>query len=411
MSQLTVIGGTYREVCVSPSWDQLYGSGLRAAVACAELAPDAVELVTWCDDSEKAELRFRVASYGVVLNEHSRTQPVVFSYEHPLAVPVFSTGSGVLEQVASTRHDVELALLFGILEVEPEVYAKRMVFDPQAGERAARIPANVSELCIVANLIEAQALLGGAEAAQVFGAVGAARELREQSNATAVVVKDGARGVAVATREILDQVPCYKTAEVFSIGSGDVFSAIFSWAWMLGGSPPLEAADIASRATAQYCGTATLPIPSNCCDWIHMSPLSVRNRLADRAGVIYLAGPFFTVAERWFVAETCRCLRQAGFEVFSPFHDVGLGGAAEDIAARDLEGLEKCDAVFAIADNLDAGTMFEIGCAASRRIPVVVYAERVCELDLTMLVGAGGKVCRDFTTAIYELQWLVGSRE
>jgi len=92
-----------------------------------------------------------------------------------------------------------------------------------------------------------------------------------------------------------------------------------------------------------------------------------------------------------------------GVEVFSPFHDVGLGGA--DVAQRDLEGLKQCRAVFAVLNGNDPGTVFEIGFARANGMPVTVYAERNSQSDLTMFEGTGCRVCADYTTALYSAIW------
>jgi nucleoside 2-deoxyribosyltransferase len=89
--------------------------------------------------------------------------------------------------------------------------------------------------------------------------------------------------------------------------------------------------------------------------------------------------------------------------VFSPFHDVGFGG--QDVAKRDLVGLDECKAVFGIINGNDPGTIFELGYAVAKNKPVSVYAERSQPSDLTMLEGTGCKVFSDYTTAMYNAIW------
>lgn len=36
---MIIAGGTYGERCYHPRWDQIYGSGLRSAVALADVSP------------------------------------------------------------------------------------------------------------------------------------------------------------------------------------------------------------------------------------------------------------------------------------------------------------------------------------------------------------------------------------
>jgi nucleoside 2-deoxyribosyltransferase len=76
------------------------------------------------------------------------------------------------------------------------------------------------------------------------------------------------------------------------------------------------------------------------------------------------------------------------------------------VAKLDLDGLEGCDSVFAILDGLDAGTLFEIGYAASKGIPVIAFAQCVDDRDLLMIEGNPMcRVIRDFPTAIYHAAW------
>lgn len=48
---------------------------------------------------------------------------------------------------------------------------------------------------------------------------------------------------------------------------------------------------------------------------------------------VYLAGPFFTLEEPWVVGQARRDLKAMGLDVFSPYHDVGLG-TAEDVVKK-----------------------------------------------------------------------------
>lgn len=179
---------------------------------------------------------------------------------------------------------------------------------------------------------------------------------------------------------------------------------------MLKGYDPLTAADTASRAAAHYCATSSLPIPDDPSQWAHGSPVAYGPGASKgKRPLVYLAGPLFNVQERWFVAEVRRCVQAMGLDVFSPFHDVGVEGSTSEIAGRDLDGLARAIAVFAIADGLDAGTMFEVGYAIRSGVPVVAYAEKANAAELTMLTGTGVKVCTDFATALYKLGWTVMS--
>ena len=119
---------------------------------------------------------------------------------------------------------------------------------------------------------------------------------------------------------------------------------------------------------------------------------------------MYVAGPFFSIAERWLVDEARGALLDQGVAVFSPFHDVGVGPANE-VVHQDLAAIDKCDAMLAIMDGTDPGTVFEIGYARSRGVPVVVLAENVRDESMKMTSGSGCQLMTDFVSAVYKSAW------
>ena len=120
---------------------------------------------------------------------------------------------------------------------------------------------------------------------------------------------------------------------------------------------------------------------------------------------VYLAGPFFTLAQLWVVTQAREALQQMGLKVFSPYHDVGHG-SAEDVVDKDLQAIKDCDLVLAIVDGLDAGTLYEIGYARAIDRPVVVYCEQEKREDLKMMEGSACHLVADFTSAIYRTVWV-----
>jgi nucleoside 2-deoxyribosyltransferase len=199
-------------------------------------------------------------------------------------------------------------------------------------------------------------------------------------------------------------IPAYETQHVWKIGSGDVFSATFAALWGCQGLPAEEAADLASRATAYYCETRTLPglVPAE----LRQLSFTPRN---PSAGIVYLAAPFFDIGQRWIVEEARALLLNLGAVVFSPVHEVGPG-PAEIVASADIEGLERADVVFGILNGLDAGTIFELGYAMKKGLPIVVLAQNLKQEDLKMLAGTGCIVMDDFASAIYQAIWRLPQR-
>ena len=93
-----------------------------------------------------------------------------------------------------------------------------------------------------------------------------------------------------------------------------------------------------------------------------------------------------------------------GFNVFSPIHEIGLG-PPKIVAPADLYELERSGLVVALLDGLDAGTLFEVGYARARAIPVIGIAESIQERQLTMLLGSGCVISNDFASGIYTACW------
>lgn len=81
-------------------------------------------------------------------------------------------------------------------------------------------------------------------------------------------------------------------------------------------------------------------------------------------------------------------------------HAVGPG-PAHIVAPEDIAGLEASDVVFAILSGMDPGTIFEVGYAIKKDIPVVGLAQNVRPEDLKMMAGTGCEIQDDFASAIY----------
>ncbi|MCW5260593.1 nucleoside 2-deoxyribosyltransferase [Verminephrobacter eiseniae] len=259
-------------------------------------------------------------------------------------------------------------------------------------------------LVLVLNHQEASLITGMADAT----AEEMARRLLESHGATVVVIKCGPRGALVFDGKTVVEVPAYRSKEVWKIGSGDNFVAHFAHHWLQHNRSCFESADLASKATAFYCESRAFATPESLAAF-NPSPIVVSARYA--AGwrpTVYLAGPFFTLAQLWQVEEARDNLLSMGLGVFSPYHDVGLG-SAEDVVSVDLEAVERTDLVFAICDGLDSGTIYEIGFARALDKPVVVYCENEGEENLKMMAGSECCLVTDYVSAIYETLWLAAT--
>jgi nucleoside 2-deoxyribosyltransferase len=355
-----------------------------------------VQLHTYVAQSMKTGAAYLAADCGAKLFATEAEHAVSFDYLHPLSTPVIRPALARITPHRPLHVAADVVLRYGMLEGDAIIDARVAIYDPQSAFGAKRFSANGSQagrLAIVMNRMEAQAMTGLADPRT------AATTLIESGEAAVVVIKMGGKGALVATREAVRSIPLYRTGRVWKLGSGDVFSAAFAALWGCRDMAPLEAADLASRATAAYCDSRTLPSPSV----PELRAMANSPGMAGQ-GSIYLAGPFFDIAQRWLIEEARGLLIDLGATVFSPVHEVGPG-PAEVVAPEDIKGLEAADAVFAILSGLDPGTIFEIGYAVRKGIPVVALAQNVKEEDIKMIVGTGCEIVDDFASALYRAIW------
>lgn len=392
MTRLTIVGGVYRERCIWPSWNQVYGSAGRAAQAAVGHVKD-IALRTY--KSTNADLYGSFAKLdGIDFVAEEPGPNIGFQYVHSLSSPIISPSPAIITQCKPLTVKDRAVLRFGMLEGQACVDAEVCVYDPQSAFNAANFADNGSKakrVAIVGNRKEIVAMVGGGDDYEA-----AARTLLRDS-VEVVVVKAGVGGAAVIQRSGTKIVPAFLTEHVFTVGSGDVFASLFATQWACNGVDPVEAAKFASRGVADYVQSMSLPVAAK------PSPLP---EAIAKPGRVYLAGPFFNIAQRWLIDEARRCLQELGLIVFSPIHDGG-GGDAEKVAPADLFALEKCDLVFALLDGMDSGTLFEVGWARAKEKPVYALAQSVSTEDLKMINGSGCRVFDDFVTALHQAAWRV----
>ncbi|WP_375433865.1 PfkB family carbohydrate kinase [uncultured Hymenobacter sp.] len=393
---LTIVGGTYREICHDPHWNELHGSGFRAAEALSTHVPS-IRLVTCVGPQDKENLEAVCSMYSIGLTAIPVEQTVTFEYTYPLSLQhyfsaEFKQPRKILPEVVDDN-----ILLFSLIEASIAVKGKRVVYDPQSGDPISfRSTGSTAEhLALVLNSREARHLYGQPDANDL-ALVG--QSLLASEGADVVVIKNGAYGALVIEPSGVLTIPAFETRSVFSIGSGDIFSAVFAWKWLHEQRPAAEAALLASRLTAQYCQFKYLPLPAEPDeDFAAISPSKAPKK-------IYLAAPFFNPADRWMIAECRDRLLEFGNRVLSPYHDIGMG-EAEHVVPQDIAAIEDCDTVFALLEGFDPGTVFEVGYAKALGKKVIAYSINSRVHDLTMFLGTGCIITHDLTTAIYKASW------
>jgi nucleoside 2-deoxyribosyltransferase len=398
---MRIVGGIYNERSIFPEDDVIYGSGGRAAAALSLINPN-ITLTSFVGENRRHDIEYHVKEiWNVDLDAYPVADIVSFTYYHGLSAPIIRPTRLPAVDAPEIRVSDDVILQFGLLEGSAVVDGGRVIYDPQNPESPERFDANGStakELAYVLNRGEAYKLTGQEDETQ------AAKVLLDQPNVVLVVIKSGADGAKVYSATTTDHVGAYATNKVWPIGSGDVFAAVFAHFWGTENTSPVEAARYASRGAALYCGGKKIPLSREVligADFIY--PLLEPSRKPSDA-TIYLAGPFFTMSQLWLVEEARAALRHAGFRVFSPYHDVGIGDA-DKVVPADIQGIEDADVMLALCDGLDAGTLFEIGYAVKKGLPVVAFGEQTSDEAMKMLYGTKCKVFRDFTSAIYHAQW------
>jgi nucleoside 2-deoxyribosyltransferase len=392
-----IVGGVYAESCEIPRFNALAGSGLRAAGAIASGTPNLV-LHTAIDSATLDDARTVAGGLGVTTARVERDQPVGFRYFTPMSSPSIDGPSAVADAIEATDDNI---LTFGLIESgRLRLTCRSLTVDPQRPRDLSGLDlsaADFERLAIVCNLSEIRALGGDPNP------ITAAQAVRARHGAEVVVVKLGAVGAAVVDDDV-HRIGAHPTSKVFPIGSGDVFAGAFARSWGAGATA-LDAARSASASAAWWCGTLSPSVPIDVLDGHPpaIATIAPEALVGDGDPKVYLAGPFFDIGQRWLVELVRESLRSLGASVFSPLHDVGVGG--DEVAVADLQGLNGADAVLALVDGWDPGTVYECGWAARAGIPIIALGNQFDSEAAKMLVGNGAELHRDLSTAVYRAVW------
>ena len=394
-NEITVAGGVYHEYCLRPHWNEIFGSGGRAACALSALGAS-VTLHSYFDSSSQSVFEAKSTLENITLRINESAASPRFRYTHGLSSP------SIVVPTTNNPFEVDAVnlLRFGMLDGDAVCHAERAVYDPQSPTKPEHFSSNGStaeHLTVVSNLTEARLLsnLPDGSAKEI------AEKLFETAGVGAVVIKQGALGAYVSDGSLEGQVAAYESSNVWKIGSGDNFAAHFAYRYLICGDGIMESANCASKATSYYCNSKGFCTLEQLEDY---QPIQLELAKPIEQITVYLAAPFFSLAQLWLVDEVRTELRRLGLNVFSPYHDVGLGKAS-DVVHKDLEALRSADIVFAIADGLDPGTIFEVGYARSRDTPVIIYAENLSDEQQKMMVGSQCEIHSDFVSAIYHTIW------
>lgn len=386
---MIIVGGIYREKVSYPGKNDLFGSGLKAACAISGHAENLV-LHSLISEEDRREVECIVNTFHIEPHFSVRKKTIEFHYFTPIAPPSVSKHDEKYN-LAVTEKNV---LVFGMLEANVKVEAQKLVYDPQSPTDTSIDLNNIKaeELILVLNKKESFELVREKKPEL------AGRIILEKFKAKAVVIKCGALGALVTEMTGSHWVSVCPSTSVWPVGSGDVFSAFFAMTWMEKGLSVIESAETASKAVSSWTqNPEVLPV---ILDKNHEHNKLLEYRSSPQ---VYLAGPFFNISQTWLIGMVKGALEDLGANVFSPLHEVGRGG--DEVAIPDIHGIDGANSMLAILDGLDEGTIFEIGYARAKGIPVVAYCENSNLDELTMIRGTGIPIFTDLSTAVYQAIW------
>lgn len=402
---MTIYGGFYHEKCIFPEWDQIYGSAGRAAAILSNFTKD-LTLNTFYNEKEYLDIFTNLYNINYTLNYTPFN--IQFNYFHTFSRPEFFISKNLeMNKLSSIKIEDNSVICFGTIEANtPLIKSKYAIFDFQSSKfiNLYNEKNEIENLAFIMNLEEAKYISKESSIEKIkdffFSTI---------SNLKVLVLKDGPFGGFLFNDEKLQlKIPIYKSNFIFKIGTGDIFTSIFGYFWINQKENKLSLEEIlnySSFATAFYSKNYKSQYKKNFLDTFRNNPYEKLffNKLNFK-NKVYLAGPFFNMSQRWQIEDTKKQLEKLNFDVFSPIHHVGIG-ESNDIAQKDLKGLDDCDSVFAILNGYDPGTVFEIGYAIAKGKKVVLFSEQKDNVNLTMFKGTDCLIFDDITTALYTLVW------
>lgn len=401
--KIEIVGGIYEENCEIPHSTKVRGSGGRAALFLAGAAQVALHS---CVPKKIKPFTALAQKAKVTIRNLSDVSLSSFRYLHPLSAPEikceYLKTHGALQNAMMLGGAAAVSgnciLKYGMLEGDVQTKGEYVIYDPQSSrpKKYSHNGSTAKNLAIVGNEEQIRQLANN-ESGDIEKI---AKSLLPITSASVVVAKMGSKGCLVIQGDKVHSIPAYLSDAVHKIGTGDIFSAAFSYFWAIKRLPPNQAADLASRATSKYVETGEETFYSQ---EVLQSPKF--KKVEKYSSKVYLAAPFFDIGQKWLVDEIIKCLTKMECKIFSPYHEVGIGKKVPIIVREDLAGLNQCDVVLAVADGTDVGTIFEVGYAVAKGIKVVVLAHRLSEYQLTMLKGAGCIITGDMASAVYHAVW------
>jgi nucleoside 2-deoxyribosyltransferase len=115
---------------------------------------------------------------------------------------------------------------------------------------------------------------------------------------------------------------------------------------------------------------------------------------------VYIAAPFFSPTQLAIVEAIKTVLNQNDIKFFSPKDESMFkqGDDPKDIIDLNCNAITNCDAMVAVTDGKDVGTMFECGYAYANNIPVIyVWLGHQPGQPFNLMLAASGEVVYKIT--------------
>lgn len=396
---LTVVGGTYREIDLDNTALNIYGSGLRCVKLLLENYEENVNYYTVGDKQTLKHLEMFKNVYSHFNYKMSPSDVMLtFKYYFALDEPRIIPDPKALKSLRDFKVAGADVICFGMLDAEYKVNAERVVYDPQTSFNPIQFSSfgKAKKLIYIVNNSEASIISGSSNIEKILNF------FFDKERVSGLIIKNGPFGAKVYfSKTEVQVIPSFKTAKVHKIGSGDIFTATFSYYWLIRNLPIDECAMNASKVTATFCESENYNFKVlEKFNYTNLPITSIDLNLKQ----VYIAAPIFSLAEVIMIDKIRESLLGFGIQVFSPYHDIGYGEDI-DIAKQDLRGLENSDIVFTILDGLDSGTLIELGYALSLEKRIIAYNRTVSDGSILMLKTANISHFEDITTALYYVIW------
>lgn len=399
-TMINVIGGTYREVNLDYISNNIYGSGLRAVKYLLESSCFNVFFYTAGNEESKKHLENFKQIYKERFEFQIKEMPniLTFKYNFALDSPTIYPSPQLIEQKPHINLSEDNIVCFGMLDSSFSIKANKAVYDPQTSINPILFSKEneAKELVYIVNSTEAEVLSKSKEKKDILNFFFLEEKVK------ALIIKSGPKGASLFLNENTEiTIPSYKTENVYKIGSGDIFTTVFSKYWFEDDLTLEECAQYASKATALYCNDESYLIKESSFDNFNFQEYKYKDLSKKQ---IYLASPIFSLSEVILIDKIRNSFQDIGVKVFSPYHDIGYG-SERFIAEADLKGLNDSDIIFSVLDGLDSGTLVELGYAMAKNMKIIGYHRTESIDSLLMLECANISYFRDLTTAIYQTIW------